>query len=443
MTGTGVIELGEVWHEPPAPPPEPAWSPAHRRLIAGLVAAATLGVTLCAAAPLPHPLTEATIPAALGDVAFGEGDRYYVIDGSHGRPAGTRTIAAYGLPDARLRWRAPLPITGAVRGVGTAGGQMLVSTHPNLLESVETIAVAENTGRVMWRRRAQFEGVTPGRGNAILWTSPDGVPAADTGREALEAVDPATAAVRWSYRVPLGGWLAYRYDDQRPVQVATLLPSGRVEVRELEHGHLVAAADNLLPPRRPAEPTRFVQMAGDLLLVRQDRKVVTAYGLARLERRWSAPVDPTNEFVSTDCGATLCVLSRLGGVRVLDPATGVTRWANPAWSSPRRAGDRLVVNKTERRPGRGPLVVADPGTGRQLGTLGDWTPLGPAAPDGRLLGVRTDLNTLRAWFAWLDPATLSVRVIQTAADITGDCEARADAILCRRLDATVGVWRLT
>jgi outer membrane protein assembly factor BamB len=443
VTGTGVIELGEVRHEPPEPTPEPGWSPAARRWFAALVGLATLGVTLGAAAPLPHPLAEATIPAALGDLAFGEGDTYYVIDGSHGRPAGTRTIAAYALPDARLRWRAPLPITGAVRGVGAAEGQMLVSTHPNLLESVETIAVGEDTGRVMWRRRAQFEGVTPERGNVLLWTAPNGVPAAGTGREALEAVEPGTAAVRWSYRVPVGGWLAYRYHNQRPVRVVTLLPSGRVEVRELEHGHLIAAADGLLPPRRPAEPSRYVQLAGDLLLVRQDRKVVTAYGLGRLERRWSAEVDPSTEFVSTDCGATLCVLSRLGGLRVLDPATGQTRWLKPGWSNPRRVGDRLVVNQTDRRPGRGPLVVADPATGRQLGVLGEWLPLGPARPDGRLPGVRIDLSTLRAWFAWLDPVTLSVRVIQAAADIIGDCEARADAILCRRLDASVGVWRLT
>lgn len=445
MTGPVVIDLGEVRRDPPEPTPEPPWSPARRRWLAGLAAAATLAVTLGAGAPLPRPLAEASIPARLGDIAFAEGDRYYVIESGRGRPLASRTITAYALPDARQLWRMPFRVEGAVRGVGAAGGDLLVSTQLDageLFEAVETVAVAEDTGRELWRRRAHVEGVTPVRGNILLWTSVDGVPAADTGRETLDAVAPSAAEVRWSYRVPAGGWLSYRYADERPTHVVTLLPAGRVEVRDLEDGRVVAAADGLLPPRQPAEPARYVQVAGDLLLVREDRQSITAYGLAGLDLRWRAPVDPSTEYVSSACGRLLCVVSRIRGMRVLDPATGATLWSSDRWSDPRLAGGHLVVNGGDRRTGRDLLVVVDPDTGRQAGELGEWTTLGPAGDGGRLLGVRVDPRTLRAWFAWLDPDRLTVRVVHVADEVTGDCEARAGAVICRRLDASVGVWRL-
>lgn len=441
MIGTGVIELGEVRREPLPPAEEPAWSSAHRRWVGVLVGVTTLVVTIGAAAAPTPPLPEATIPAGLGDTAFAEGDRYYIINSDRRVGVDSRTITAYALPDARLLWQAPLALAGAVRGVGRAGGQLLISTQPELLEAVESVAVREETGRVLWRRRALFEGVTPVRTHVLLWTSSDGAPTAGTGREVLEAVDPATAAVRWSYRVPTGGWLSYRYVDNAPTHVVTLLPSGRVEVRDVEDGRVLVAAD-LLPPRSPAEPASYVQLAGDLLLVRDDRQAVTAYGLQRLDRRWTAEIDLANERVSTACGTTLCVLARTGGVRVLDPATGRVLWSNARWSSPHRAGALLVAFVTDRDDWSGPMVVIDPDTGRQVGELGDWIPISAVDADGRMIGKRTDLGTSRAWLARLDPATGSVRVLRVADDVTGDCDARAGAIICRRLDASVGVWRL-
>ncbi|MEJ3743573.1 PQQ-binding-like beta-propeller repeat protein [Actinomycetes bacterium KLBMP 9797] len=439
-----VIELGEIRREPPEPTPEPSWSPAQRRRVAGLVAAVALVTSLAAATPLPRPLAETSIPAEPGDSVFGEGDRYYVIEGSHGRPPGTRTVAAYALPDARALWRVPLMVDGAVRRVAAIRDGLLVSLHHDgqVIDAVETVAIAADDGEPRWRRRARVEGVTPVRGNVVLWNAADGVPAAATGRETVAGVDPITAEVRWSYRVPMGGWLSYREVDGRPTHVVTLLPSGRVEVRDLEDGRLLAAADGLLPSREPATPTRYAQVAGDLLVVRADRRTVIAYGLARLDRRWEAPVDSAIEDVSADCAPVLCVVSRSRGMRVLDPDTGGTRWTSGWWTDPRRAGAHLVVNQAGRRAGVDRLVVIDPDTGRPVGELGDWTTLGAGDGRGQLLGVRVDHRTLRAWFAWLDPEHLSVRVVHVAAGVTGRCDAHAGAIICRRLDSSLGVWHL-
>ncbi|WP_173076274.1 outer membrane protein assembly factor BamB family protein [Phytohabitans rumicis] len=434
MAVIGVIDLGEVGHGSPPVEPEPA-RPRFGWALAGLAA---LAVLLGPATPLPVPLTEATIPARLGDTSFAVGDRFYVVTNDRAVPADTRTISAYGLPDARLLWEAPLPLKGALRGVGLASGQMLISTQPELLEQVESVSIREDTGTVSWRRRALFEGVTP-RGHVLLWTSPDGAPTAGTGTEVLEAVDPVTGVVRWSYRVPTGAWLSYRYVDDAPTHVVTLLPSGLVEVRDAEDGRVLVSAD-LLPARLPNEPASYVQFAGDLMLVREGGPVVSAYGLTRLELRWRSPIDLATEYISPNCGETVCVVSHIGGVRVLDPATGRILWSDPDWSFVVRAGAYLISG-ARGRESEVPLVVLDPATGAQVGELGIWSVIGPPDSAGQLIGMRSDLATARAWFARLDPATGAARVFGVVGDVTGDCEVWADAVLCRRLNATVGVWR--
>jgi hypothetical protein len=58
-----------------------------------------------------------------------------------------------------------------------------------------------------------------------------------------------------------------------------------------------------------------------------------------------------------------------------------------------------------------------------------------------LIGMRTDLATSRAWLAHLDPATGRARVFGMIVGVSADCEVRAGAVICRRLDATIGIWR--
>jgi outer membrane protein assembly factor BamB len=437
VTVSGVIDLGEMRHGTQVAVPEPVRTPVRWRFTWAFAGLAALAATLGPAIPEPEALTETTIPARLGDTAFAVGEQFYVVTSDRTTLAGPRTITAYALPDAGRLWQAPLRLAGALRGVGAAAGQMLISTQPELLEQVESVSIREATGQIMWRRRALFEGVTPG-GRVLLWTSPDGTPTASTGQETLEAVDPVTGAVRWSYRVPAGGWLSYRYADKAPTHVVTLLPAGRVEVRDVEDGRVLAAAD-LLPPRPPSTPASYVQFAGDLLLVRGG-PTVTAYGLERLDRRWAAAIDLATEYVASGCGDTLCVISHIGGVRAIDPATGRMLWADPTRTFVRRAGDYLVA-EVRARDGSTALSVLDPATGHELEWLGNWTMIAPPAADGELIAMRTDLATSRAWLARVDPATGGARFFGVVGGVTGDCEVRAGAVICRRLNATIGVWR--
>ncbi|WP_173061417.1 outer membrane protein assembly factor BamB family protein [Phytohabitans houttuyneae] len=438
MAVGGLIDLGEMRHRPEEAAPESPRMPVRRRLAWALAGLTALAATLGPSTSAPAALVEATIPARLGDFPFAVGEQFYVVTSDRGERAGPRTITAYSLPAAQRLWQAPLPLSGALRGVGATAGQMLISTQPELLQQVESVSIREASGQIAWRRRALFEGVTPVRGHVLLWTSPDGTPTASTGNETLEAVDAVTGAVRWSYRVPKGGWLSYRYAGHAPTHVVTLLASGRVEVRDVEDGRVLAAGD-LLPPRPPSVPAGYVQFAGELVLVRQE-SMVTAYGLDRLDRRWAAAIDLPTEYVMPDCGKTLCVVSQRGGVRALDPATGRQLWADPTRTYLSRAGDHLVA-ATPAHDGLADLAVLDPRTGRQREHLGAWALVGPPGPSGELVGMRTDLTTSRAWLARLDPRTGGARFFALVEAVSGDCEVHAGAVICRRLDATIGVWR--
>jgi outer membrane protein assembly factor BamB len=434
---TGVIELGEMWHGPDLAVPEPVRTPLRWRLTWALAGLAVLAATLGPAVPAPAALTETTIPASLGDLAFAVDEQYYVVTSDLNAPPGPRTITAYSLPAATRLWQAPLPLAGGLRAVGAAAGQMFLSTQPRVFQQVETLSIREATGQVMWRRRARFDGVTP-RGLVLLWTSPDGTPSSSDGDEMLEAVDPVTGAVRWSYPVPAGGWLSYRGSGGSPTHVVTLLPSGSVEVRDVEDGRVLATAV-LVPSRPPRIPPSYVQFAGDLMLVR-DGPMVVAYGVDRLDRRWSAAIDLAREYVTPGCGDKLCVIAHRGGVRVIDPATGRTLWSDPARRSISQVGDYLVAEALA-RDGLTRLTVLDPATGRVLAQLGEWTVIAPPAGDGELIAMRADLTTSRAWLARVDLATGGAHFFGVVSGVTGDCQAHAGAVACRRLNASVGVWR--
>jgi len=437
VTVTGVIELGEIRHGAGLAVPEPVRTPMRWRFTWALAGLAVLATILGPALPEPAPLAEATIPARLGDAAFSMGEQFYVVTSDRTIVPTPRTITAYTLPGATRLWQAPLQLAGALHGVSAVRGQLLISTQPELQEQVETVSIREATGQIMWRRRALFEGVTP-QGQVLLWASPDGTPSASTGHEVLQAVDPVSGTIRWDYRVPAGGWLSYRYSGQTPTHIVTLLPSGRVEVRDAGAARVLAAAD-LLPARPPATPASYVQFALDMMLVREGPMVV-AYGLERLDRRWSAVIDLATEYVTPTCRDKLCLVAHLGGVRLIDPATGRMLWSDPTSTSIDQAGDYLVVG-ARGRDGLTELTSVDPATGRERARLGEWTVIAPPADHGELIVMRTDLATSRAWLAHLDPATGGAHFFGVVGGVTGDCEVRAGAVICRRLNASVGIWR--
>ena len=442
MSEAVLIDLGEVGSRPPMA--GRAGRPTARGRAGPVLAVLVLVLAaVAAAAPAPRPLVRVTIPAAVGDLVFAAGDRYYVVHPGQRRVGdGERTVAAYRLPDAHLLWRRALPLDRVGWLTGLASDTLLL-TLDGPAAGRETVAVAAGTGRVWWRQGSQMLGLLPGL-EVLLWTSGSGDFGVGAGGETVTAVSPATGTPRWSYRVPAGGWLWWDTEGTRSTGLVVMLPSGRVEIRDLGTGEVTAAAD-LLPARAPAVPPAAVQIVADLLLVTTDRPAgtVAAYGRQHLDLRWTAQLDLANEYVSA-CGAVLCV-GRYGGggLSVLDPATGRVRWAYDRWSFAAPAGlSYLVAGPAAGPPDGTGLAVLEPTTGMVLADLGYWSLAWPAPADGRLTGLRHGPRPGRARVARLDPVRGEARVLGVVDGVTNECQSGTGYLVCRSRDGTVGVWRL-
>jgi hypothetical protein len=147
--------------------------------------------------------------------------------------------------------------------------------------------------------------------------------------------------------------------------------------------------------------------------------------------------------VQSDCGGEICVFSYRGGVQVIDPATGRTRWTGDHWTAAAQAGPYLLFTGNEGVDGNYPLAVLDPGTGTVLGDFGAWQVAGEARADGTLVGQNQQVGTETLWYALLDPATRGVRVLGMATGVADHCRATAEVLVCRGIDASVTIWPLT
>jgi hypothetical protein len=177
---------------------------------------------------------------------------------------------------------------------------------------------------------------------------------------------------------------------------------------------------------------------GLLLIPEEDggRPVLSAYGLDRLDRRWRADVDVRNEYVSGECGDALCVgIRNDGGIRLVDLATGRTRWSAPDWGYASLVGPYLLAyGRSETKNPRATLL--DPVDGHVVGDLGQWN-ASPPADDGRMLGIRE--NGPRTLVGRLDPAAAKVEVLGLLAGVF-QCQASPVAVVCRRAGGSIGVW---
>ena len=140
----------------------------------------------------------------------------------------------------------------------------------------------------------------------------------------------------------------------------------------------------------------------------------------------------------------MCLFSPRGaGIRVLDRATGRDRWTSDRWSYGDQVGPYLIVGGGEGTRRSETLNVVATMTGRVRGDFGPWQGVGPALPDGTVVGLREQPAEDVVWYARLDPATLRVRVLGAANHVSGQCQTTTDVLICRRVDATVGIWRLS
>ena len=222
-----------------------------------------------------------------------------------------------------------------------------------------------------------------------------------------------------------------------------ITPAGRIEVRDTGNGRVTASATVPAPPPG-AEPLQ-VWVAGDLLLVGGGRPGTSAYALSDLRLRWRTPLELSGWSVQPDCGDVICLIGFSGGVRAIDPATGLQRWIADRWAGVERIGASLVATTAPFTPigesgGSTPQVVLDMATGRERGSLNPWRVAGRTRPDGSVPVVRQEPASRRAYFGLLHPDTLAVRGLGVAERVSGDCVSAADVLICRRGDTEAGVW---
>ncbi|WP_446219202.1 outer membrane protein assembly factor BamB family protein [Micromonospora sp. IBHARD004] len=425
-----VIDLGELRDDPaPAPStrrPRPAARP-YRTLAVLAVALLTLAGGVPAAG---RPA--AAVPARPGAAAFLVGDRLYLVeppdlDRNEGRQLVAYRIPADGPP--ALLWRSSLPV-GIGDNVGLlnrAGSVLLTGPVGGADDAYGTFTVDARTGRLGW----QQPGVAVEAGDAVLIQTQGA-----EGQGTIRRVDVPSGRALWSLRTPPGG-VDLRYGPAGADRVVLAPASGEVEVRDAVSGARLVTRDI-----RPGELPSWQRTAviDDLLLVIRDNgATVTGYGLDRLDRRWTTRLSLVGDL--SPCGALLCAYQQVGGMWVLDPATGAIRWHDEHWQAVLRetAGRFLVIAADPAGASR--YAVVEAATGHLLADLGSWELANWADPDVPLIGTRWGRDG-RLVVAELDPVAARARVIGALPGLLGDCRVGAGVLVCRRADGGFGLWRL-
>ncbi|MEV7987201.1 PQQ-binding-like beta-propeller repeat protein [Micromonospora sp. NPDC085948] len=427
MSGS-VIDLGELRHGPelePAPSPRPPRAKGRplRCALALLLALATLA----AAGPPPPGRTVVTVPAEAGADVQIDGDLVLVINPVTVQAPQWR-LAAFRLSDGEPVWDTPLPGKARFWGIQPKDGLLLLTGYEIGADARDTLTVALDraTGAYRWQQPGgSFELAD---GNVLLQSVGEDQPLS------LRVVDPCCGTVRWQLSTPTAGVTAQPVGEKADRVVLSDV-RGPVEVRDALTGAVRARAD-LRPP--DGGPLGYVQVENDLLLTAGGQPgALTAYGLDRLDRRWSTTIGEI-DFVQ-GCGAVLCLGTRSSGLWGVDPATGEVRWRSDRWAWAWPSGGQLVASTRSSDP-LGDVFVVDVRTGQEVANLGRWE-LYQLDSSGRLLGVRPhpDGGVL---VGELDVSAGTSRVADLLPDATGRCQAIAGHLLCAGTGGPYQIWQL-
>ncbi|WP_203779622.1 outer membrane protein assembly factor BamB family protein [Paractinoplanes rishiriensis] len=420
------IDLGEVRETGTAPPGRPPVP--YKALLAAL--SVVLAGLLGGAAHRGPPDEPTIVPARIGDDTWVIGDRLYVVGSGrleNGEPATERTVTGYALPDVELVSRTAVPLEGEIERIEPAGDVLLVSYRFDADGTRTVVAVRTGTGERLWQRFVRLVDASPEAGTVLL---------ADDRRFYL--ADLATGALRWRVDRPADGFVAEAgFRSGRASWLVTVTDSGRLETRDARTGRVIATA-RVAGHRNRANGQ--VWPTGDVMLV-QDGDEYYGFRLPELTRLWRTDADIMHSWGQSDCGVVLCAYRMERGIMALDPATGVQRWTSDRWAYAEAAGAYLLASSQDRTVGTPWLWVLDPATGTVLGDFGEWQGAGPAA-DGRIYGVREMPGKYVISYGVLDPATRRAEILGQAGMISGGCQAAAGVLYCRRVDASIAVWRL-
>ncbi|MFD0786993.1 PQQ-binding-like beta-propeller repeat protein, partial [Micromonospora azadirachtae] len=324
------------------------------------------------------------------------------------------------------RWRTLLPAFGDLTQVQLGDGALLLTSRGERRPGPETVMLDARTGRIGWRQPGFFQ---PAAGQLL---SLDLTVAAGTVR----SVDLATGRVLWSMPAP-DYELRYHLRDGLVDRVLLLSNDGTVEVRDPASGALTDRAD--LDHDTSSQEQR-VEVVGELLLtIEGPTSTVAAYDLDGLRRRWQVSLPLASRVES--CGPLLCVVGVNGGLRALDPMTGVVRWSAPEPATLiAEQGDRLLVLPDPRAVTR--YAVLDAATGRQLLELNVHELLSNEDEGGPLIGIRRRPGGRQIVVA-LDLAAARVRTLDVITGAAGGCRVGAGrTLVCQRRDGeSFGVWR--
>ncbi|MER7456955.1 PQQ-binding-like beta-propeller repeat protein [Micromonospora sp. NPDC126480] len=383
-------------------------------------------LTLVASVPVPGRET-VVVPAGLGVDRMVVGDLLLVV-APRTPQASERSMTAYRLPGVERVWQAPVPVDGEFWHATARGDVVLVTGNSPQDQRSATMALDARTGEHRWRLPGSA--VDLADGNVLLEES------SIEGGYTFRAVDPCCGTPRWQLRLPLGE-VRYRFAGPGLDRLVTRDPEGLVEVRDTGTGAVLAAAD-----LDPAGDDKWSpDIVGDLLFVSSgSAPEVTAYGLDRLDRRWRATA-PANVF-AVDCGAAVCFQSRSGAVRAVDAATGRPAWNLEGWSDVWALSGRLLAVRFDVTGGNRPYLAAlDPATGAIRAELGRWELAHSPRRDEPLIGLRPHPGG-GLFVAELDLAAGVVRPLDVLPEAAGDCEVARWHLLCRRPDASLGLWPL-
>ncbi|MFF5179267.1 PQQ-binding-like beta-propeller repeat protein [Micromonospora sp. NPDC000316] len=424
-----VIDLGELRHGPDTDPlPRPPL--AKGRPLRSAVVLLLVLISLAAAGP-PTRREAVTLPGRLGADALVAGDLFVLVEPLSGL-TGQRRLTALHLPGGEPAWQVPLPAEGRYWGIAQQGELLLATGHelgPDR-QGTLTVALDRATGAYHWQQPGSPSRL--GDGNLLLHSVDD-----DQGGT-LRAVDPCCGTVRWQVPVVPGGEFSFREGEHGVDRVVLSHANGPVEVLDAVSGAVLVRAD-LAPPG--GGPNTGVQIVEDMLLTfGGSPTMITAYGLDGLEQRWRTPADEA--LYASDCGVVVCLQNRSGGLRVVDAATGRLLWGNDRWAWVWPYAGRLVATTlSSAGPGAEQIVVLEPQTGRVLAELGRWE-LAQFPFGGPMIGVRPhpDGGLL---VAELDIGGGTVRLLDVLRDAARECQAvDTGRLLCRRQDASFGLWQL-
>lgn len=415
--------------EPVAIPPPPR---RQVRLLFAVVAVALLFV-LGGAAPWAAAEPPRIVPAAIDDRVIVRAHRLFVVEASRpiAGPERQQLIRAYSLPDVRPLFEQPVTVTGEVIDVRPVSDDLLLVEERSYTRAARSIiAFRPGVARPLWRQDGVLVGVAPG-GPAVFGADTYVGDEVDVPVE-WRGVDLATGATRWT--VPKAAGERAVPDSLRgEPRWLYVLRDGRLIAYDTRDGH--AASEVPLPGLRPAVSELWPLDHG--VLVSGAAIGTTVYDLGTgLVAKAHTDKALTGYLNGYDCGDLICAYAVGGQMIGIDRTTLAEKWSADHAEYSFWAEDHLfAIDETAAEPR---IRRSDPVTGQAAGQLVGWT-LAAATTEASYVR-RKDGG--RLWFGALDLGRLRVQPLVAAEGVTDECLVDAEAVICRKIDAGVGVWRL-